>query len=145
MYNESGSSYLILFDSSKIILFADRLVSSVSLFNKLLWIPFYEQCKIDKYSILYKRINGILPNYLNEHIVINNNIHSRNTRYSNFNVICPKYKRETDGGRTFSVSSTKLSNSLTLEDRKAHSLKSFKKNLWSKIFKEQKFLQHFSA
>ena len=88
---------------------------------------------------------GILPNYLNEHIVINNNIHSWNTRYSNFNVLCPKYKRETDGGRTFSVSSTKLWNSLTLEDRKAHSLKSFKKNMWSKIFKEQKFLQHFSA
>ena len=118
--------------AARVILFADRLVSSVSLFNKLLWIPFYEQCKIDKCSILYKGINGILPNYLNEHIVINNNIHSRNTKYSNFN------------GRTFSVSSTKLWNSLTLEDGKAHSLKSFKKNLWSKIFKEQKLLQHFS-
>ena len=104
--------------AARVILFADRLVSSVSLFNKLSWIPFYEQCKIDKCSILYKRLNGFLPNYLNEHIVINNNIHSRNTRYSNFNVICPKYKRETDGGRTFSVSSTKLWNRLTLEDRK---------------------------
>ena len=62
------------------VIFEDRLVSSVSLFNKLSCIPFYEQCKIDKCSILYKRINGILPNYLNEHIVINNNIHSRNTR-----------------------------------------------------------------
>ena len=51
--------------AARVILFADRLVSSVSLFNKLLWIPFYEQCKIDKCSILYKRINGILPNYLN--------------------------------------------------------------------------------
>ena len=82
--------------AARVILFADRLVSSVSLFNKLSWIPFYEQCKIDKCSILYKRINGILPNYLNEHIVINNNTYSRNTRYSNFNVICPKYKRETE-------------------------------------------------
>ena len=59
--------------AARVILFADRLVSSVSLFNKLSWIPFYEQCKIHKCSILYKRINGILPNYLNEHIVISNN------------------------------------------------------------------------
>ena len=104
--------------AARVILFADRLVSSVSLFNKLSWNPFYEQCKIDKCSILYKRINGILSNYLNEHIVINNNIHSRNTRYSNFNLICQKYKRESDSGCTFSVSSPKLWNSLTLEDRK---------------------------
>ena len=102
---------------------------------------------------LYKRI---LPSYLNEHIIISN-IHSRNTRYANSNVIFQKYKRQTEAGRTFvsivyiyvfsirratlwnmlinlyyyyyyyfSVTSTRLGNSLPLTVRKA--LTCFKKN-----------------
>ena len=34
-------------------------------------IPFYEQCNIDKFSNLYKRIHGILPSYLDDHLAIN--------------------------------------------------------------------------
>ena len=84
------------------MLYADRQASSVALFNKLHWIPFYEQ-RIDKCSILYKRINGSLPSYLpDNHLAINYKRHSRNTRYAiNLNAICLKYKGETEGGRTF--------------------------------------------
>ena len=32
--------------AARIILYADRLAPSVTLFNELGWIPFYEQCKI---------------------------------------------------------------------------------------------------
>ena len=67
--------------------YADRMTPSVALFNKLGWIPFYEQHKIDKCIIMYKRINGYLPNYLNEHLILNNKRHSRNTRYSSINAI----------------------------------------------------------
>ena len=59
----------------------DRQASSVALFNKRSWIPFYEQSRIDKFSIIYKRINWTLPSYFNDHIIINNNRHARNTRY----------------------------------------------------------------
>ena len=90
------------------ILYVDPQASSVALFNKLHWIPFYEQCNLDKCSILYKRIHGSLPSYLDDHLVINYKRHSRNTRYANFNAICPKYKRETEGGRTFAVSASRL-------------------------------------
>jgi len=58
--------------AARIILYADRLAPSVTLFNKLGWIPFYEQSKINKCAIFYKCINGSLPNYLNKHLVINN-------------------------------------------------------------------------
>ena len=58
---------------ARVILYADRQASSVALFNKLSWIPFYEQPMTDKCSISYKRINGTLPSYLNDHIIINNN------------------------------------------------------------------------
>ena len=75
--------------AARVILYADRQASSVALFHKLHWIPFYEQCIIDKCSILYKRIHGSLPSYLDDHLVINHKRHSRNTRYTNFNAICP--------------------------------------------------------
>ena len=93
-----------------------------SLTSKLSWIPLYEQSRIHKCSIIYKRINGTLPVYLNDHIIINNNRHARNTRYANINIVCPKYRRETEGGRTFSVYAAKLWNSVQLDTRKADSL-----------------------
>ena len=55
--------------AARVISYADRMTPSVALFNKLGWIPFYEQHKIDKCIIMYKRINGYLPNYLNEHLI----------------------------------------------------------------------------
>ena len=66
-------------NSFKVILYADRQASSAALFNKLHWIPFYEQCNIDRCSILYKRIHGSLPSHLGDHLVINHKRHSRNT------------------------------------------------------------------
>ena len=44
--------------AARIILYANRLGSSVTLFSKLGWIPFYEQIKINKCAVFYKRING---------------------------------------------------------------------------------------
>jgi hypothetical protein len=67
---------------------------------------------------------------------------SRNTRYSNSNIICPRYKRETDGGRSFVVTGAKLWNALHLELRKNVSLKVFKSKMWNSIFEHQKLLNH---
>ena len=92
---------------------------------------------------LYKRINGYLPNYLNEHLILNNDRQSRNTRYSSINAVCPKYIRETEGGRSFAVSATRLWNSIPIEIRKLDSVACFKKNMFAKIFNEQQCLHHF--
>ena len=94
--------------AARVILYVDLQASSVALFNKLSWIPFYEQSRIDKCSIIYKPSNGTLPSSLNDHIIINNNRHERNTRYVNIIIICPKGRRETEDRRTFSVSEAKL-------------------------------------
>ena len=129
--------------AARVILYAERMAPSVELFNRLKWIPFYEKCKIDKASIMFKRIHGVLPSYLNEHISINNSRHSRTTRYSNFNVLCPRYNRETEGGRTFLVTGTKIWNELPLRIRMADSIRCFKHNMWTNIFSQQQFLSHF--
>ena len=47
--------------AARVISYADHMTPSVALFNKLGWIPFYEQHKIDKCIIMYKRINEYLP------------------------------------------------------------------------------------
>ena len=51
-------------------------------------------------------------------VVINYKRHSRNTRYAKFNAICPRYKRETEGGPTFAVSASRLWNNVPLSSRK---------------------------
>ena len=40
---------------------------------------------------------GMLSNRLIKHFTLNNQVHSRNTRYAKFNLVCPKYIRETEG------------------------------------------------
>ena len=119
------------------------MTPSVALFNKLGWIPFYEQHKIDKCIIMYKRINGYLPNYLNEHLILNNKRHSRNTKYSSINAVYPKYRRESEGWRSFAVPATRLWNSIPVEIKKLESVACFKKTVLAKIFKEQQCLHHF--
>ena len=96
--------------AARIILYADRLAPSVTLFNKLGWIPFCEQSKINKWAIFYKRLNGSLLNYLNEHLVINNTQQNRSMQYARYNSICPYYKRVTEGGHSFAVSAARLWN-----------------------------------
>ena len=147
-----GTSNMILLNrilklqkrAARTIMFADRQAPSVALFNKLSWIPFYEQCKIDKCAIFYKRIHNNLPSYLGDCIILNNVRNSRNTRYANFNAICPRYKRETEGGRTFLVTATRQWNNIPLNLRKVNSLNCFKNILQSNILKDQQHLHHFS-
>ena len=54
-----------------------------------------------------------------------------------------QYRRETEGGRAFAVSATRLWNSTPIEIRKLDSVACFKKNMFAKIFKEQQYLHHF--
>ena len=90
---------------------------------------------------LCKRVNGSLPGYLNEHLVINNTEHNRSTRYASYNSICPYYKREIEGARSFAVSAARLWNNVPLNTRKLHTIKSFKSNLFKTVFAAQQHLE----
>ena len=65
-----------------IILDAYSQASFVKLFNKLKWIPFYEQAKIAKCCIMYKRLKGHVPAYLKTLLKFSSETHSRQTRYA---------------------------------------------------------------
>ena len=120
------------------------LAPSVPLFNRLKWFPFYKDTFISKCIIAYKRSQGEVPVYLNDLLKLNSNIYSRQTRYCNFNLTSPRYNRETERGRTFTVTTCKAWNSLSLPVRQRDSVDSLKKALWNEFFKQQQNLDHFS-
>ena len=66
------------------------------------------------------------------------------TRYCNFNLTSPRYNRETEGGRTFTVTTCKAWNSLSLPVRQKDSVDSLKKASRNEFFKQQQNLDHFS-
>ena len=55
--------------------------------------------------------------------------HFMHSRYGNINLICPKYKRELDGGRSFTISAIRLWNSLPKAIREVKTESLFKKSL----------------
>ncbi len=51
------------------------------------------------------------------------------TRHGSINLVCPKFQRTCDGGRTFTVSGIKLWNSLPADIRKTDNINNFKAKL----------------
>ena len=113
---------------------------SLNLFNKLNWLPISKQSCIKRNMIVFKRINSnySIPDYLNTFLVKNSDIHTRTTRYSQLNMMCPKYKRSTEGGRSFSVRTIKEWNNIDLNIRTLKSVSAFKKKLWRNMLSNQK-------
>ena len=129
--------------AARIILNADRMAPSVPLFNCLKWLPFYEDAKVTRCTVAYKRVLGFLPSYLQESLRLISSIHGRHTRYSNYNLLCPSFTRQTEGGRTSAVLTCQAWNSLPLELRKKPSLNSFRNSFSSSILRKQHFIDHF--
>jgi len=71
---------------------------------------------------------------LNDLLKLNSNIHITSQRYNH----------ETEGGKTFTVTTCKAWNSLSLPVRQRDSVDSLKKALWNEFFKQQQNLDHFS-
>ena len=124
---------------ARIILAAERLTPSIVLFKNLNWLPFTKQSLIKRYALVYKRVhNNITPIYLNSLLVGNSEVHNRATRHSNINLVCPKYKRKTEGGRTFTTRTIKDWNCMNANIRNNGSLASFKHNVFKSFLAEQK-------
>ena len=112
--------------AARIILDADRTTPSITLFNTLNWLPFTRQSQIKRNTLVYKRVNTSVnaPNYIDRLLLRNSDIHQRETRYSNTNLVCPRFTRKTEGGRTFTVRSSIEWNSIDMDIRKKTSVAS---------------------
>jgi len=113
--------------AARVILGADTRSNSVNLFNKLSWLPFYDEVKVIKCSLVLKRLQENYPSYMYDLLKCNADSHTRSGRCSALNLVCPRYNCESDGGRTFSVSATRLWNSLPNHLKKKTCITSFRK------------------
>ena len=81
---------------------------------------------------MYKRVHKyITPSYLNSLLVRNSDIHNRATRNSNINLLCPKYKRKTEGAGKFTVRTIKGWNCMNAHIRNNGPLASFKHDVFN--------------
>ena len=74
----------------------------------------------------------------NELLITNSSMHTRNTRYCNLNLFCPRYSYATEGGRSFTVRSIRDWNSLPRSLRVLDSYSRFKTSLFKKFLVTQK-------
>ena len=65
-------------------------------------------------------------------------------RYSALNLVFPRYNRESERGRTFSVSATRLWNSLPINLKKGTGVTSFRKAIYSHFLRRYNDVDHFS-
>ena len=101
-------------------------------------IPFYRESHIKQCALIYKRLKGNTPNYLNELLVINSSMHTKNTRYCSLNLFCPRYSYATEAGRSFTVRSIRDWNSLPRSLRVLDSYSRFKTRLFKNFLSTQK-------
>ena len=84
-----------------VILEADTRYNSVKLFRKLAWLRFYDEVKLNKSTLVFKHLQGSCPAYMSDLLKLNADLHRKTGRYSKLNLACPRFNRETEGGRTF--------------------------------------------
>ena len=103
--------------------------SSVRLFDDLSRLPFHEEAKISKRLIAFKRLPGEPLTYITRLLTRKSDLHSGNTRYVNYKLVCRKFKRKSDGVKTFNVTTCQLWNSLPITLQQKTSVLSFTKTL----------------
>ena len=115
--------------AARITLSVTRTSRTVTLFNNLNWLPFYNEANINRCALAFKRINGTLPSYLNTSLRKTSDNLATITRNCNLNLLSPLHKNIVEGGRTFAVRTAKDLNNLPRVLRTRKTLKSFKSEL----------------
>ena len=114
--------------AARVILEADTRSNSVKLFKKLARLRLHDEIKLNKSTLVFKRLQGSCPAYMCDLLKFNADLHTRTGRYSKLNLACPRFNGKTEGGRTFSAAATKLLNQLPINLKKeATTAASFRK------------------
>ena len=130
--------------AARVILGADTKANSVQLFRKLDWVPFFHEAKVNRLLMVYKRLSGDCPAYMSQMLTRNADVNERPSRHGLINPVCPQFKRESEGGRSFTVSTTRLWNMIPRDTRSKPTLASFKKTMLLDYYKDSyKHLDRF--
>ena len=68
---------------------------------------------------------------------------NRSNRFANLNFHCPVFKKNTEGGQTFSVQTVRNWNELSMDVKKVKNVKYFKKKLHTNLIAKQKETGNF--
>ena len=86
---------------------------------------------MNRLLMIYKLLSGDCPSYMSQMLIRNADINERPSRHGLLNLVCPRFKRESEGGgRSFTVSTTRLWNMIPSNIRSKPSLVSFKKSMF---------------
>ena len=102
-------------------------VRSISLIRSLKWMTISERCEHFTAMLMFKAINGLVPNYLSDSIVMAGEAHDRDTRLSeSLDVHIPSHNSSALK-RSFTYNGSVLWNALPEEIKASDSLFTFKK------------------
>ena len=73
--------------AAQVILDMGTSARSVDMFKQLDCMPYYDEVKIFKATIAYKRINSESPGYLTNMLKLNSSVNNRVTTYNNLNFV----------------------------------------------------------
>ncbi|CAB3982545.1 Hypothetical predicted protein, partial [Paramuricea clavata] len=132
--------------AARIILDVGTRTNSVSLFKQLNWLAFHDEVRLNKCVLAYKRFHGNCPSYINDILTSNADIQTRSSgRYSERNLVCPRYSRVMEGGKSFQVSTCKLWNSIPPHIKTSEkSVETFKNELFNYFFHRYNDIDSFT-
>ena len=86
-----------------VILDVDISERSELVFRRLDWLPLKEELNLKRSSLIFRHIKdeNTCPSYITELLTRNSDQHTRTSRYGKYNLVCPSYNREMEGGQTF--------------------------------------------
>ena len=80
--------------AARVILEADTRSNSVKLFKKLARLRLHDEIKLNKSTLVFKRLQGSCPAYMCDLLKFNADLHTRTGRDSKLNLACPRFKED---------------------------------------------------
>ena len=118
--------------SARVILDVDTRANSGELFTRLDWLPLPLEVKLNICVQGFTNVLMGVAQAMSDLLVLNSDINERNNKNSSLNLVCPRFKHETElggGGRTFGLRATRLWNAVPNPLKKNECVHSFKKAL----------------
>ena len=115
--------------AARIILKADILTPSESMFIELQWLSFPKRVLYHKSIMMFKALHGMTPEYISEMFVKTSEVHCRSLRSIDNDMLRVPFARTNYFENSFAVSGAKLWNSLPLALRHSPNLDTFKKDI----------------
>ncbi|MCW4347252.1 MAG: hypothetical protein N0E48_28465 [Candidatus Thiodiazotropha endolucinida] len=115
--------------AARVILQANIMAPSQSMFQELQWLPFPKRIQYHTCIMMYKSLNGMAPRYMTDLFCKVSEMHGRPLRSVNNELLRIPFSRTCYYDRSFAIQGAKQWNTLPLDLRNSPSLASFKQNV----------------